>query len=65
MYRKVRFSNCITYILENADLEIDLKCSRQSDFQQRRVDYFRYLQLLTPILDKHHRQKVFEKYFQS
>lgn len=62
-YKKVRFSDSIIYISEDVTLEKELRQYRQSNVQQYKADYFRYKQLLTPILDAQHRQHVYDKYF--
>lgn len=61
--KKVRFSDSILYISEDVTLEKELRQYRQSPVQQYKADYFRYNQLLMPILDARHRQQVYDKYF--
>jgi hypothetical protein len=60
-YKQVRFLDTPTYIFETNNLQLDLQNSRKSDFMQRKMDYIRMTNILSPILTTQHRDKIWNQ----
>jgi hypothetical protein len=63
MEKNVRFNDVIIVIEEPEELAEDLSNSRKSNWAQRKLDIIRMETLLKPILDKHHRKKIYNTLF--
>ena len=57
--KRVRFSENNTIIYESVNISKDLHESRKSNFSQRMADKFRLEKILTPILCKQHRNRIY------
>ena len=57
--KQVRFSDSNIIIYESLDIAKDLQESRKSDFSQQMADKLRMEKILTPILCKHHRYRIY------
>jgi hypothetical protein len=57
--KKVTFNDTLHIIFEPVEKSYDLHRSRISDYRQRQVDHSRMEKLLTPILSKEHRDKIY------
>ena len=61
--KSVKFSNLIQVITEVESQQEALQEARTSDLAQRQADRARQERLLSPILMKAHREKVFRKLY--
>lgn len=61
--KQVRFTDDNIIIYEPLDIAADLQESRKSDFSRRMVDKLRMEKILSPILCKDHRNRIYSAIF--